>query len=78
MDGLIQNLDLQQQGIWFPLVVGIILLLFILLMPKRQINWPGIYLTVGVIGYVALILDINIVASYFDSCLNGSLPNLVI
>ncbi len=36
MNSFIQNLDLQQNGIWFPLVTGAIALFFILLMPKRQ------------------------------------------
>jgi hypothetical protein len=66
MNGFIERLDLQQPGIWFPFVVSAILLFFILLMPKRQLNWRGIYLTFGVIGYVALILDINIVGIYLD------------
>ena len=62
----IQNLDLQQPGIWFPLVTGAIALLFILFMPKRQMNWRGIYITFGVIGYVTLMLDVFIVGEYFD------------
>lgn len=62
----IQNLDLQQKGIWFPLVTGVIALLFILLMPKRQMNWRGIYITFGVIGYITLMLDVFIVGEYFD------------
>ena len=66
MNTFIRNLDLQQQGIWFPLVISAIVLLFVLFMPKRQINWRGIYLTFGVVGFVALMLDIFIVAEYFD------------
>lgn len=66
MEDVIQHLDLQQQGIWFPLSIAAILLAFVVFMPKRQINWRGIYITFGVIGYVGLILDINILGSYLD------------
>lgn len=66
MNSFFQNLDLQQEGIWFPLISGIIALLFIVLMPKRQMNWRGIYITFGVIGYVTLMLDVFIVGEYFD------------
>ncbi|HCF50091.1 MAG TPA: hypothetical protein DER60_07400 [Syntrophomonas sp.] len=66
MNSFIQHLDLQQQGIWFPLITGAIALLFVLLMPKRQMNWRGIYITFGVISYVTLMLDVFIVGEYFD------------
>lgn len=66
MNEFLQRLDLQAQGIWLPLAFCGIVLLFVLLMPKRQINWAGIYFTFGVIGYVGLILDINILGEYFD------------
>lgn len=75
MNNFIHNLDLQQKGIWFPLVAGAIALFFILLMPKRQINWRGIYLTFGVVGFVALMLDVFIVGEYFDLFDIGD-PNL--
>lgn len=66
MNNLIHNLDLQSKGVWFPLVIGAILLSIMLLMPKRQINWRGIYLTFGTVGFVGLVLDINILGTYFD------------
>ncbi|MDF2572387.1 MAG: hypothetical protein K0R55_3991 [Sporomusa sp.] len=66
MNAFLDRLDLQAQGIWLPLTFCAIVLLFVIFMPKRQINWPGIYLTFGVIGYVGVILDINIMGQYFD------------
>jgi lipoprotein signal peptidase len=66
MDSFIQNLDIQQRGIWFPLITGVIALFFILFMPKRKMNWREIYITFGVIGYVTLMLDVFIVGEYFD------------
>ncbi len=63
---VLDRLDIYAQGLWLPLVFGAILLLFVVFMPKRQINWLGIYFTFGVIGYVGVILDINIMAEYFD------------
>jgi hypothetical protein len=66
MNNFVQNLDLEAKGLWFPVVVGIVALFSIVLMPKRNINWRGIYLTFGVVGYVALLLDIIVVGQYFD------------
>ena len=66
MSGFLDRLDIQAQGVWLPLTFGATVLLIAIFMPKRQINWPGIYLTFGVIGYVGIILDINILGEYFD------------
>lgn len=66
MDKIIQNLDIQQPGIWFPLMVAVILLVLIILMPKRQITRRGMYITFGVVGYVGLVLDVNLLGTYFD------------
>ena len=66
MDTVIASLDLQQKGIWLPLLVGAILLLFVFFMPKRQMNWQSIYLTAGVVTAVGLLLDINIIGQYLD------------
>lgn len=66
MNTFIQNLDLQEKGIWLPLAAGTILLIFVLLMPKRKINWRGIYLTFGVVGFITLIIDIFLMAQYLD------------
>lgn len=66
MEDVIPRLDLQQPGIWFPLSIAASLLVFMIFMPKRQINWQGIYITFGVVGYVGVMLDINILGSYLD------------
>ncbi|OPX87507.1 MAG: hypothetical protein A4E53_02459 [Pelotomaculum sp. PtaB.Bin104] len=66
MENFIQRLDLQGSGIWFPLIMGTIALAFVILMPKRQLKWRGIYLTFGVIGYVAVMLDVFFVGEYLD------------
>ncbi|QJW46575.1 hypothetical protein HA075_12550 [bacterium BFN5] len=66
MEDFISRLDLQQPGVWFPLSIAASLLVFMVIMPKRQINWQGIYITFGVVGYVGVMLDINILGSYFD------------
>ncbi|MCM2535973.1 hypothetical protein NDK43_31390 [Neobacillus pocheonensis] len=57
MSSFIKNLDLNAQGIWFPLVSGGILFLYALFMPKKEINWRDFYITFGVIGFVAWISD---------------------
>ncbi|MBQ4870363.1 hypothetical protein IHQ11_28495 [Priestia megaterium] len=53
MHSIIKNLDLSARGIWFPISVAFLLLLFALFMPKREINWLEFYITFGVVGYVA-------------------------
>lgn len=57
MHSIIQNLDLSTRGVWFPTLVGLLLLFFALFMPKRRINWLEFYITFGVVGYVAWISD---------------------
>ncbi|NPV92169.1 MAG: hypothetical protein HPY50_15485 [Firmicutes bacterium] len=66
MNKFIQGLDLGAQGVWFPIVIGVIALLFVVLMPKKRLNWMGIYLTFGVVGYVTIMLDIFILGQYVD------------
>ncbi|MGM7722910.1 hypothetical protein [Metabacillus sp. Hm71] len=65
MGNFIQNLDLSAKGIWFPITLGIISLIYIFFMPKR-LTWGEIYLTFGTIGYVALIIDMFFMLNYFD------------
>ncbi len=38
MGNFIQNLDLSAKGIWFPITLGIISLIYIFFMPKR-LTW---------------------------------------
>jgi hypothetical protein len=59
------NLDLASKGVWFPIIIGILILFFLILMPKR-LSRKEIYLTFGTVGYVALLLDIFILGTVFD------------
>jgi hypothetical protein len=66
MDAFLDRLDIYATGIWLPLLFCMTVLLFVVFMPKRQIDWLGIYLTFGVVGCVGVLLDINILGEYFD------------
>lgn len=66
MNAFIDRLDMNAPGVWLPLTFGTVVLFFVVFMPKRQINWRGIYLTFGLVGYVGVMLDINILGEYFD------------
>ncbi|WP_102275147.1 hypothetical protein [Cytobacillus massiliigabonensis] len=65
METLIQNLDLTAKGIWFPIALGIISLLYILFMPKH-ISWKVIYLTFGIGGFMATLLDVIVMSGWLD------------
>ncbi|MBT2695911.1 hypothetical protein J7E79_00415 [Bacillus sp. ISL-40] len=65
MEKFIQNLDLSAKGIWFPIIWGIIVLIFVLFMPKR-LTWREIYLTFGVGAFISVIMDIAIVGYILD------------
>ncbi|WP_339147153.1 MULTISPECIES: hypothetical protein [unclassified Sutcliffiella] len=65
MEKFIQNLDLSAKGIWFPIVLGIISLLYMLFMPKR-LSWKEIYITYGVGAFLAITMDIVIMGSQID------------
>jgi hypothetical protein len=65
LNNLYRNIDLSAKGVWFPIVFGIIILTLVVLMPKR-LSKKEIYFTVGVVGYVALILDIFVFAIALD------------
>jgi hypothetical protein len=66
MEKFIQNLDLSATGIWFPITLGIIAMIYIFFMPKR-LTWREIYLIFGTIGYVALTIDMFFMLNYFDA-----------
>lgn len=70
-----KNLDLSSRGVWFPITFGIVVLIFVALMPKR-LKMKEIYFTFGVVGYVALMLDIFVFATVFDVFDLGN-PNIV-
>ncbi len=65
MNSILERMDLSAKGIWFPIVVGLISLGFMLFMPKR-ISWREIYFTYGTVGYVTFIIDMPIMARYFN------------
>lgn len=54
---IISNFDFSAQGAWYPITVAIILLLFVLCMPKR-LSWREIYITFGVVGWVSTFTDL--------------------
>ncbi|ASK63989.1 hypothetical protein CFK37_18420 [Virgibacillus phasianinus] len=60
----LKDLDLLSKGVWFPIIIGIITILFMLFMPKR-ISWKDIYITFGVVGYVTWMIDSGM--NQFDS-----------
>lgn len=65
MEKFIQNLDLSSKGIWFPITLGIVALVYIFLMPKR-LTWREIYFTFGTISFVALTVDAFFMMNYLD------------
>jgi len=65
MNRFIENLDLSANGTWLPIIVGVIVLGFMLFMPKR-LRWTEIYLTFGVVGFVTFFMDIAVMAGFFD------------
>ena len=65
LNNLYKNIDLSAKGVWFPIAFGIVILIFVIFMPKRLAK-KEIYFTVGVVGYVALMLDIFVFAIALD------------
>ena len=57
MKSIIKNLDLHSQGTWLPVLISILLLIYALFMPKKEIGWKEFYITFGVVGYFAWIAD---------------------
>lgn len=65
MEKFIQNLDLSSKGLWFPITLGTILLIYIVIMPKR-LSWREIYFIFGITGYVAITIDVFLMLNYLD------------
>ncbi|WP_134684873.1 hypothetical protein [Brevibacillus migulae] len=63
LNKVIENMDFST-GWWYPVTLGIILILFVIFMPKR-LNWREIYLTMGVIAASVWIID-TIVSVWLD------------
>ncbi|HEX6923116.1 MAG TPA: hypothetical protein VF149_04765, partial [Bacillales bacterium] len=61
---ILGNFDISAQGVWYPITLGIILLIFVLFMPKR-LSWREMYITFGVVGWIAMFTDLAL-ASPFD------------
>jgi hypothetical protein len=66
-DKIIHNFDFSAQGAWYPLTLSIILLLFVLFMPKK-LSWWEIYITSGVVGWMSTFIDLMLAANldWFD------------
>lgn len=64
MHEIIDNLDLSSKGLWFPVTVSIVLVLSVLIIPKK-ISWRDIYITFGVVGFATWLSD-GILARAFD------------
>lgn len=52
-----ENLDLNAKGLWLPVTLAIFLLLYALFMPKKEISWRELYITIGVVGFLTWIAD---------------------
>lgn len=65
MESIIKSLDLNAKGLWLPVLLGIVLLLYALLMPKKGISWRELYITIGVVGLATWVSD-TIFAKYLD------------
>lgn len=63
MNEIIKSMDFST-GWWYPVVLGILLLFFVVFMPKR-INWREIYLTFGLIAGLVWVVD-TIFAVWFN------------
>jgi hypothetical protein len=51
-------------GWWYPALLSAILLLIVIYMPKKRINWKEIYITFGVIGYIVWMIDMTIAVPF--------------
>ncbi|WP_318508828.1 hypothetical protein [Bacillus sp. T3] len=75
MEKFIQNLDLSSKGLWFPVALGTIFLIYIFFMPKR-LSWREIYFIFGTTGYVAITIDVFLMLNYLDVFDLGHNPQL--
>jgi len=60
LNSIIRSLDLHAQGNWLPIMLSVLLFLYALFMPKKEIGWREFYITFGVVGYFAWISDVVI------------------
>ncbi|WP_248925690.1 hypothetical protein [Paenibacillus hamazuiensis] len=64
LNDIVDSMDFST-GWWYPVVLGLFLLLFVAFMPKRGVNWREIYLTFGVIAGLVWATD-TVFAVWFD------------
>ncbi|PLS03295.1 hypothetical protein [Neobacillus cucumis] len=57
MSSIIKNLDLHSKGVWLPIIISLLLFIYALFMPKKEIDWREFYVTFGIVGYIAWISD---------------------
>ncbi|ALC81747.1 MULTISPECIES: hypothetical protein [Bacillus] len=65
MNNLLDKLDLTSKGLWFPIVVTILLFITVLIVPKKHITWREVYITFGILGFATWLSD-TLVARVFD------------
>lgn len=57
MQKFIENLDLGAKGLWFPVIISILLTTTALFIRKKNITWREIYITFGVVGFATWFSD---------------------
>ena len=57
---------MKYQGEWYVWLLVITSILIVLLMPKKNLTWIGVFITLGVAGYLTWIAD-SIAGSVFDT-----------
>ncbi|WP_353948304.1 hypothetical protein ABNN70_15405 [Sporolactobacillus sp. Y61] len=70
MESITDRLDLRSDGIWYPIAVAILLVLIVLFMRKREMNWRYIYFTFGIVGTMTWVIDM-IVGVFFHGYILG-------
>ncbi|MBD1381858.1 hypothetical protein [Metabacillus arenae] len=65
MNEILDQLDLNSKGLWFPIIVSILLFISVLLIPKKNTTWREIYITVGIVGFATWLSD-SLVTRVFD------------
>jgi hypothetical protein len=52
------------QGWWYPAILSLILLLIVLFMPKKKINWIEIPIIFGLVGYIVWMVDMTLAVPF--------------
>jgi hypothetical protein len=65
MNDIIDKLDIGSKGLWFPVIISILLFITVLIIPKKNITWREIYITFGIVGFVTWISD-ALITRVFD------------